>query len=305
MATPPTAKDQETLVKISITSSSKPRFWVLTVLAYGTAILGIALIAVSGFYLFSKSRSGSDAAEFTYSIPDDSLESHLGLSAAATTSISTIDGRDPIPLEVVAPDVARFANLYPGDLINPKYWSEPEWAGSDPYGGPTIPPEFTPVRSTDIFSDVNPTEAATRIRIPSISVDSTVEELQIIDLGNQRSYETPDNTVGHIPQTSLPGQQGDGWFFAHLESFAAREGNIFRRLPEITELIKQDPVDVFLETTDAEYIYRVTGTSQMHESQLKLTDSDDAQITLVTCWPPRVYDQRVVVDATLIAYRPL
>ena len=305
MATPPPANDQESLVKISVNSSPKSGFSVLTWTAYGTAILGVVLIAISGFYLYSKSQSGSDSAEFTYSIPDDSLESHLGIGAPVTNSISSVGVEEPIPLELVAPDVAQFASLYPGDLVNPKYWSQPEWAGSDPYGGPTIPAEFTPVRSTDIFSDVNPTEAATRIRIPSISVDSTVEELQIIDLGNQRSYETPDNTVGHIPETSLPGQQGDGWFFAHLESFAAREGNIFRHLPEITELIKQDPVDVFLETPDAVYIYRVTGTSQVHESELKLTNSDDAQITLVTCWPPRVYDQRVVVDATLIAYRPL
>ncbi|MEE8045309.1 MAG: sortase, partial [Dehalococcoidia bacterium] len=211
----------------------------------------------------------------------------------------------PVPLELRAPDVAQFASLYPGDLLNPKYWSEPEWAGSDPFGGPTIPDDFIPVLSTDLFRDFDPTTEAVRIRIPSIKVDSVVAELAVVDLGDQKSYETPNNTVGHIPETSSPGQQGSGWFFAHLESFVAQEGNIFRHLPEIAELIKQDPVDVYLETSDSVYIYRVTGTSQVHQNDLKLTSSQDAQITLVTCWPPRVYDQRVLVDATLIAYRPL
>ncbi|GIT17350.1 MAG: hypothetical protein CM1200mP39_01560 [Dehalococcoidia bacterium] len=70
-------------------------------------------------------------------------------------------------------------------------------------------------------------------------------------------------------------------------------------------LIKEDPVDIYLQTNDAEFIYRVTTTSQMHEEDLQLTTSNDAQITLVTCWPPRIYDQRIIVNATLIAYRYL
>jgi LPXTG-site transpeptidase (sortase) family protein len=276
---------------------------IATVTAYVVAVLGVVLIAISAFYIYSRSQSGSDAVEFTYTISDDVLGDHLGRSAPLINE--AVDGEQPIPLELKAPDVARFASLYPGDMLNPKYWAEPEWAGSDPFGGPTIPEDFIPVLSTELFRDFDPTSEAVRIRIPSINVDSTVAELGVVDLGDQSSYETPNNTVGHIPETSLPGQQGSGWFFAHLESFVAREGNIFRHLPEIAELIKQDPVDVYLVTADSEYIYRVTGTSQVHQDNLELTNSDDAQITLVTCWPPRVYDQRVLVDATLIAYRPL
>jgi LPXTG-site transpeptidase (sortase) family protein len=259
---------------------------------------------VAAVSLYTKSRSGSDAAEYAYSIPDESLEGHLGIAIVPELDTVTDDEKH-VPLELIAPDVAKFAGLYPGDQLNPKYWSEPEWAGSDPFGGPTIPEDFIPIRSTDLFRDFDPTSYATQIKIPAINVNSTVEELGIIDLGDQKAYETPDNTVGHIPETSLPGQQGSGWFFAHLESFAAGEGSIFRRLPEITELVKNDPVDVYLETPDAEFIYRVTETSQVHQDDLRLTSSDDAKITLVTCWPPRVYDQRVLVDATLIAYRPL
>jgi LPXTG-site transpeptidase (sortase) family protein len=289
------------------TQAKGQKFTITTIAAYLVAIVGIGLIVASGIYMYSRSRSGSDAAEYTYTVPDESIDSHLGREALPQTSTTTdsLTGSEPIPLELRAPDVAEFANLYPGNLLNPKYWGEPEWAGSDPYGGPTIPDEFTPILSTDLFRDFDPTSEATRIRIPSIDVDSIVEELGIIDLGDQKSYETPDNVVGHIPETSSPGQQGSGWFFAHLESFVAQEGNIFRHLPKITELIKQDPVDVYVETLEAEYIYRVTSTSQIPDSELFLSNTNDAQITLVTCWPPRVYDQRILVDATLIAYRPL
>lgn len=285
-------------------NTTSKSFTATTVVAYSVAVVGVLLIVASGIYFYSRSQSGSDAVEYTYSVPDEDLDSHLGKSISPAPESPTT-GEAPIPLELKAPDVAQFASLYPGDQLNPKYWSEPEWAGSDPFGGPTIPDDFVAVLSTDLFRDFDPTADATRIRIPAINVDSTVTELEIVDLGSQQAYQTPDNTVGHIPETSAPGQQGSGWFFAHLESFVAREGNIFRHLPEITEMIKQDPVDVYLETPDAEFIYRVTGTSQVHQDDLHLTSAEDAQITLVTCWPPRVYDQRVLVDATLIAYRPL
>lgn len=275
-----------------------------TIAAYAVAFVGVALIVVSGVYIYSRTRSGSDATEFNYTVSEDTLGSHLGRSAAAAP-IAPLSGDEPVPLELKAPDVARFASLYPGDLLNPKYWSEPEWAGSDPFGGPTIPEGFIPILSTDLFQDFDPASDATGMRIPAINVNSTVQELEILDLGDQREYQTPDNTVGHIPQTSGPGQQGSGWFFAHLESFVAGEGSIFRRLPEITELIKQDPVDVYITTADIEFIYRVTGTSQVHQDDLKLSSAEDAQIILVTCWPSRVYDQRVLVSATLIAYREL
>ena len=279
-------------------------FSVTAIAAYGVAVIGIVLIVVAGVYMYSRMRSGSDVGDFAYTVSEAERDSYLGRTVEQVL-VRPVNGETPVPLELTAPDVAQFASLYPGDQLNPKYWSEPEWAGSDPFGGPTIPDEFTPVLSTDLFRDFDPSTDATRIRIPSIKLDSTVAELGIVSLDDQASYQTPDNTVGHIPETSSPGQQGSGWFFGHLESFVQGEGSIFRHLPEITELIKHDPVDVFIETEDAEYVYRVTNTSQIHESELHLSSADDAQITLVTCWPPRVYDQRILVAATLIAYRLL
>lgn len=272
--------------------------------AYSVAVLGVILIAVAAYYGYARSRSGSDADKFAYITADESLDSLLGRSAE-TSSINTKEGFDAIPLEQDVTDLATLASGYPGNLLNPKYWDDPEWAGSDPYGGPTIPDDFVPVLSNDLFPDFDPNSDARRIRIPSIGVNAPVEELGIVDLGDQQAYETPDNVVGHIPETSQPGQQWSGWFFAHLEGFASGEGNIFRHLPEIRDLITQDPVDVYLSTDSLEFIYRVTSTSQIHEDDLRLSSAEDAQITLVTCWPPRVYDQRISVDATLIAYRPL
>ena len=95
-----------------------------------------------------------------------------------------------------------------------------------------------------------------------MGLDSSVAELGLVNIGDQLSYETPDNTVGHIPETANPGQMAQGWYFGHLRSVLQGEGNVFRRLPNIADLIRQDPVDVVLVTEDAEYLYRVIATEQ-------------------------------------------
>ena len=201
--------------------------------------------------------------------------------------------------------IGAFASIYPGGNMNPRYWSDPYWAGNLPFGGQTIPEGFIPVDADAYVHSATSAGSGVRMRIPAIELDAAVSELEIRDLGDSREWSTPDKVVGHIPSTAKPGESANGWYFGHLEDFLANEGDIFRRLPEISKMIKNDPVDIFIATSDAEYMYRVTDTRQVHSGDLHLTDTSNAQITLVTCWPFRVYDHRIVVSAVLIAVKPL
>ena len=79
------------------------------------------------------------------------------------------------------------------------------------------------------------------------------------------------------------------------------EGNVFRRLPEIEELLRQDPVDIIIENEDGGFLYRVVRTTIVHQDDLALYGSDGTGITLVACVPTRVYDHRLLVTAELIA----
>ena len=195
-----------------------------------------------------------------------------------------------------------YETVYPGFQIHPKYWDEPLWAGPDPYPHVVtgLPPGFVSVESD---SSVNPASlgATTRIGIPIIGVDSVVNELEIVDLGDSRAYENPKNIVGHIPETAAPGQRGNGWFFGHLESPLRGEGNVFRRLPDIPGYLRDgDPVYVTVESDVGVHLYRVTATKVVHEDDLRLYDSDSVTITLVSCVPRLVYDHRLLVTAELV-----
>jgi sortase A len=80
--------------------------------------------------------------------------------------------------------------------------------------------------------------------------------------------------VGHIPGTPLPGQPGNVALAGHRDTF-------FRALQNIRE---ND--EITLETLSGPYRYRVDSIKVVDpEDTEALHDSDDAILTLVTCYP--------------------
>lgn len=163
------------------------------------------------------------------------------------------------------------------------------------------------------YSPVSPSELpggsalpAVRIRVPVVGIDSDVKELEVIDDGDSRAWETPKYIVGHIPTTGLPGESGQGWYFGHLESPISGEGNVFGRLPDLAELFtsrEESPFYVFLESEKLKYAYQIYRTEIIHSDDFILQDSGQSDITLVTCYPRLTYDYRLLVTAALVGVR--
>jgi len=80
--------------------------------------------------------------------------------------------------------------------------------------------------------------------------------------------------VGHIPGTSLPSQQGNIVIAGHRDTF-------FRPLRKIR---KND--EITLRTLNGSYRYQVDSTQVIEPEDTKvLDDTDEAILTLVTCYP--------------------
>ena len=192
--------------------------------------------------------------------------------------------------------------LYPGSVTPYRAWADPR--GTLDLGHEPLLDGFTPVSALGQPSLHGADGRADRIIIPAIGVDARVEELGIRDLGDSRAYETPRHTVGHIPGTPNPGSHGNGWYFGHLESPVQGEGNVFSRLPQAAELLREgDDVFVVVQSGDAQYLYQATETDLVHEDSLSLYQAGDARVTLVTCQPRGRYDHRLLVTAKLVGYR--
>jgi LPXTG-site transpeptidase (sortase) family protein len=297
--------------------------------------VGVALLAVVGAYYGYAAFARAQLDDLNYSIettaplPHDLLRDGFGPSevappvAPAASQVSSRVAVSPAPevqpvsltaladapVDAPAPPVlpsSSYDSLYPGFQIHPKYWDQPLWAGTDSYSylDTSLPDGFQPVLNQRIRPPAGVAAVANRIEIPLLGVESVVNELQILDLENSRSYETPKNVVGHIPSTANPSETGNGWYFGHLESPLRGEGNVFSQLPEIPGLLKDgDPVYVTINSGDGDFLYQVTETQVVYQDDLRLYDSDGAEITLVACVPRLVYDHRLVVTAKLVGTR--
>jgi len=280
---------------------------------YAAIAVGGILVATGVSYLIYARVARTGLSELAYEVPPEQRpELGLGPPPAPTATAAAAPEASPGPSSVATeaphPAIVRLAEpesrgIYPAAWVNPKYWSDPYWAGSDPYGGRGLPAGFERVDARNVTSAIGGGSAASAVRIEAIGLDAEVIELDIVDLEDSRAYETPKNVVGHIPGTANPGEPAGGWYFGHLESLARGEGSVFRNLTRIPGLIKEDPVDVVVANTDGEYLYRVTGAAVVHEDDLELADSSYSTITLVACVPAKVYDHRLLVSAELIAVR--
>ena len=192
-------------------------------------------------------------------------------------------------------------HLYPGTLLPARQWANPR-------GSLDLPQlelgAFTPLSAQGRPSFTGAIGQAESITIPSIGVQADVEELAIQDLGDNASYLTPSFTVGHIPESPNPGSHGNGWYFGHLESPVAGQGNVFSRLPSVPTMLRTgDDVHIIIKSGDREYLYLVDETKLVDQDDLVLYQAPDARVTLVTCFPRLRYDQRLLVSAQLIGFR--
>ena len=161
------------------------------------------------------------------------------------------------------------------------------------------PAGFRPVTPEDLR--VHRTLPPSHLSIPALQVEADVRGLRILDLGDARTYETPDNVVGHIPESANPGARGNVWLFGHLESPVRGQGSIFRRLPEVYDLLTEGhDVYVVVDTDDGGFLYMVESFRKVDGDDLKLYKAEDPVVTLVTCWPRFVYDERILVTAELV-----
>ena len=228
---------------------------------------------------------------------------YYGYSAKAKSNLDDLAAvLQPRTVNAISGSSASNVGLFPGKAVTADSWDnlygyEPAYLREQ-----ALLSGFSPIGETGVtLADIPP---STRILVPAIGVDSTVSELAILDLGDSRTYESPDNTVGHIPESANAGETGTSWFFGHTESPISREGSVFFNLQKVPEKLRNGE-DVFIITDNGinQFLYRATSSRVVHQDDLRLDASPKADIKLVSSVPRFVYDYRLVVSGELIALR--
>ena len=101
---------------------------------------------------------------------------------------------------------------------------------------------------------------------------------------------------GHLENSALPGKAGNVVIAGHRDSF-------FRPLRDVTT-----GDDVFIDTSEGHFQYRVTSTDVVHAQDMSVLDqTGDATVTLITCYPFWVLGpapDRFIVRGKLVADTP-
>lgn len=121
--------------------------------------------------------------------------------------------------------------------------------------------------------------------IPKINLQVAVSE--------GTDMKTLKYAVGHFSGTALPGKRGNSCFAGHR---SYTYGEYFNRLDElkIGDLIT-------IETKDGKYAYKVNKINVVNPSDTYVLDqTNDSEITLVTCTPIRIATHRLIVKGVLV-----
>ena len=248
----------------------------------GFLILGLILAYLS-YVFYTRNQVGHISVEEPLRLPAPDE-----LSDAAVST------------EAVQIQHSPYISLYALVQDPPEFWDDPYWLES--LEDDALEEQFQPVVPEELLGSA--AASPTRLRIPALDLDASIEGLPILNLGDARQYATPKNVVGHIPESANPGARGNVWLFGHLESPIRGEGSIFGKLPQVHDLLRNGQrVYVVVDSDDGSFLYQVREFNKIHQDDLRILNSNDPLLTMVTCWPHFKYDERILVTAELVGMK--
>ncbi|MEX1023050.1 MAG: sortase [Dehalococcoidia bacterium] len=166
-----------------------------------------------------------------------------------------------------------------------------------PQAQPAAPPPGAPVAF--LAGDVAPAALsqrhATRVVIPSVGLDALVSPVGLVFRGGELLYDVPRMEAGQYAGTAAPGEPGNTVIGGHV----ARRGasGVFQALPKVAA---GDVVEVY--RGDKVFRYFITEIRVVAADATDvMSPTQEATLTLITCFPDDHYAERLVVIGRLLS----
>ena len=179
----------------------------------------------------------------------------------------------------------------------------------------------TPVPAQRPAASLAPPTKPVRLVIPDLNIDVAVTDMTwaVVDTasGPQSEWQIPEYSAGHTVNTALLGEQGNVVISGHNNIY----GQVFMGISQAWPLGGYEKVDVYTDKSDIlvghdiqvygadgrRFDYVVTAFYRVLDSGIPLGQrlanakfmdpTNDAQLTLTTCWPPWSNTHRLIVVA--------
>ncbi len=207
---------------------------------------------------------------------------------------------DPSRAAMSLPRPVVLANATAGPAAAPTVPPPPTATAVPTTPAATATPTMTPVPTATPL----PAGVPVRIAIPSIGVDSKVQEIGTAMVNGELIWQTIPFIVGHYRTSAMAGQNGNAIFAGHVTSQTL--GNVFLNLYKIG---LGDKVEIY--TGDTLFTYKVTRVRLVLPTDTSVMRSTpNATATLITCagdWiqAEHQYSRRLIVTATLESAKPI
>lgn len=130
-------------------------------------------------------------------------------------------------------------------------------------------------------------------RLERLGISSKVVGLGTEWKDGQLVWQTADNAVGHYENTAYPGEGSNIVLSGHISSPLARQGQVFKRLPEV-----HVGDEVVVASERAFHRYRVVAKEVVLPTATRvMRPTPDERLTIITCVPDFVYSHRLIVTA--------
>jgi LPXTG-site transpeptidase (sortase) family protein len=205
-----------------------------------------------------------------------SVVTTAGCESPVTVSISSQQQAAAAPVVVVSPTARAFGDGAPTASAR----ADTSSASSAVSGG---------------LVTILRTPPATELEIPSIDLDTPIEESASAIEDDRWTWLLPEETAAHHLGTANPGEPGNIVISGHV-SWAGTPA-VFDRLPSV-----QVGDTIYVRSDGGTYQYTVVSTTTVPESDNSpIYQSPSEQLTLITCYPDGAFNHRVIVRATPVA----
>lgn len=136
--------------------------------------------------------------------------------------------------------------------------------------------------------------APTWLSLPDLGIDSRVEGAGLVLHDGIPTWEILPDVVAHYDGSAVPGETGNVVMAGHLNTPLSQQGAVFRALPQARV---GQRIQVF--SGDTRYTYTIESVRIVDPSDTSvMAPTEDARLTLVTCYPDYDFSERLVVTAS-------
>lgn len=138
-----------------------------------------------------------------------------------------------------------------------------------------------------------------KIKIPAIDVDEVNVQLNVDSFDESEYMPLLDTTLAHFKGTSLPDKPGNTFIYGHSTDVLLAQTN--RNDPRfaftfLNDLDIGEEIIIDYEGKTYKYITQKIRRVSPEDISPIYTTSDDQTLTLMTCWPPGIGTERLIVS---------